>query len=216
MLICSPQHALTTACIFFHRFYMRKPLQASRSGPGWSHYELAATCVFLACKTEECLRKLQAIVDAAMASLDKSHEGQTRWADRSFRANHSSHEFVKWRDLILLHEETLLITLCFDLVTPQPHAILVRAIRLLHVDKAIGRLSWTVLNDCLRDPTCILFDAPVLAAGAFLKACTVSGVDPATFYAAAPGALSRDAYQDWLDVFDVDETEAAGTLTTLH
>ena len=214
-----PQHVLTTACTFFHRFFMRKPLQISRSGPGWSHYEIAATCVFLACKSEESLRKLTAIVDAAMASLDKSPEGQARWAERSFRANQASHEFLKWRDCILLHEETLLTTLCVELIVPQPHAVLVRATRLLHADKPLARLAWTVLNDCLRDPVCILYDAPLLAAGAFRKACETRGVDPAMFYAGRPDAERvppEEAYLDWLDVFDVDEEEAQDALDAIN
>lgn len=207
------QHVMVAAATYFHRFFMRRPLQANRSGAGWSHYEMAATCMFLACKSEESLRKLSSVIDAAMASLDKSPEGQMRWADRSFRANPSSHEYAKWRDCILLHEEALLTTLCFDLVVPQPHETLVQAMRQLDVDKPLARLAWTILNDCMRDPTCLFFDAPVLAAGAFQKACALRNVDPAMFYAArphdAPPPLSdEDNYFDWLDVFDVDENEA--------
>ncbi|WFD22406.1 hypothetical protein MEQU1_001076 [Malassezia equina] len=207
------QHVMVAAATYFHRFFMRRPLQASRSSGGWSHYEMAATCMFLACKSEESLRKLSSVVDAAMASLDKSPEGQMRWGDRSFRANHSSHEYVKWRDCILLHEEALLTTLCFDLVVPQPHECLVQAMRQLDVDKPLARLAWTVLNDCMRDPTCLFFDAPVLAAGAFQKACALRHVDPALFYAARPHDAppprdDHDTYFDWLDVFDVDEEEA--------
>ncbi|WFC94884.1 hypothetical protein MBRA1_001522 [Malassezia brasiliensis] len=213
------QHVMSTAVTYFHRFYMRRPLQVSRSGPGWSHYEIAAACVFLACKVEEALRKLPAVVDAAMSSLDKSYEGQMRWAERSFRANQQSHEFQKWRDSILLHEETLLTTLCFDLVVPQPHEVLVRATQSLEVERPVARLAWCILNDCLRDPTWVLFDAPVLAAGAFQKACTLRNVDPANYYAArpldAPQVGPDDNYYDWLDVFDVDEEEAQSAMQAI-
>ena len=213
------QHVMTTAVTYFHRFFMRRPLQVSRSGPGWSHYEIAAACVFLACKVEEALRKLPAVVDAAMASLDKSYEGQLRWADRSYRSNPQSHESQKWRDSILLHEETLLTTLCFDLVVPQPHEVLVRATQSLEVERPVARLAWCILNDCLRDPTCILFDAPVLAAGAFRKACALRGTEPANYYAArpldAPKVAPEENYFDWLDVFDVDEEEAQAAMQAI-
>lgn len=213
------QHVVTTAATYFHRFYMRRPLQQARNGPGWSHYEIAAACVFLACKMEESLRKLPVVVDATMASLDKSPEGQMRWADRSFRSNHASHEYTKWRDCILLHEEVLLTTLCFDMVVPQPHEVLVRATRSLEVETEVARLAWTVLNDCLRDPTCILYDAPVLAAGAFKKACLARRVDPAMHYAARPRDATpvppEEDYLDWLDVFDVDEAEAQDALEAI-
>ena len=215
-----PQHVLTTACVFFHRFFMRRPLQISRSGAGWSHYEIATACVFLACKAEEALRKLSIVVDAAMASLDKSPEGQARWADRSFRSNHGSHEFTKWRDLVLLHEETVLTTLCFDFVVPQPHEALVRATRLLHVEKPLARLAWSIITDTLRDPTCIIFDAPVLAAGAFKKACIVYGTDPAMFYGArppnGPPVPPEEDYIDWLDAFDVDDEEAQSAFEAIE
>ena len=213
------QHVMVAAATYFHRFFMRRPLQVHRAGSGWSHYEIAAACVFLACKSEESLRKLPFIVDAVMASLDKSPEGQMRWADRSFRSHHGSHEFAKWRDCILLHEEALLTTLCFDLVVPQPHEALVRATRAMEVEPALARLAWTILNDCMRDPVCLFFDAPVLAAGAFLKACCERHVDPAMYYAARPRDAPRidaaDAYFDWLDAFDVDEDEAREAMTAI-
>ncbi|WFC98871.1 hypothetical protein MYAM1_001604 [Malassezia yamatoensis] len=214
------QHVMTTAVTYFHRFYMRQSLQVSRSGSGWSHYEIAAACVFLACKIEESLRKLPAVVDAVMSSLDKSHEGQMRWADRSYRANPQSHEFQKWRESILSHEETLLTTLCFDLVVPQPHEVIVRATQALQVEAPLARLAWCVLNDCLRDPVLILFDAPVLAAGAFWKACKVRETDPAMYYAARPADASprpsQEDYLDWLDVFDVDHEEAQSALDAIE
>lgn len=213
-------HVMVAAATYFHRFYMRRPLQVNRASGGWSHYEMAATCVFLACKSEESLRKVASVVDAAMSSLDKTPEGQARWADRSFRANHASHEYAKWRDCILLHEEALMTTLCFDLVVPQPHEILVRSTQRLQVAAPLARLAWTVLNDCMRDPTCLFFDAPVLAGGAFLKACRESGIDPAMYYAArpldAPPVDADDNYFDWLDVFDLDENEALAAVEAIE
>lgn len=82
------QHVMNTACIYLHRFFMRKSLQNGNAG--YSHYEVAAACVFLACKVEESHRKLPSIIDAAMASFDKSPAGQQRWMERSFRADPAS------------------------------------------------------------------------------------------------------------------------------
>lgn len=215
------QHVMVTAATYFHRFFMRRPLQVSRASGGWSHYEMAATAMFLACKSEESLRKLPSIVDAVMASLDKSPEGQMRWAERSYRANHASHEYAKWRDCILLHEETLVTTLCFDFTVPQPHECLVRATRSLEVEPAVTKLAWTILNDCMRDPTCLFYDAPVLAAGAFLKACHTLKIDPAMYYAARPHHAppvdkDEEDYFDWLDTFDVDDDEAREAMQAIE
>ena len=56
-------------------------------------------------------------------------------------------EFARWRDTILLSEETLLETLCFDLIVEHPHEILVKACSRLSVDAVLVRLAWTILND---------------------------------------------------------------------
>lgn len=85
-----PQHVMNTACIYLHRFYMRKPLEHGPNKIGHSHYEIAATCIFLACKVEESHRKLPSVIDAAMASFDRSPTGNQRWAERSFRADPAS------------------------------------------------------------------------------------------------------------------------------
>ncbi|CCF51893.1 hypothetical protein NDA11_004095 [Ustilago hordei] len=202
------QHVMNTACIYLHRFFMRKPLEYGPNKLGYSHYEIAATCVFLACKVEESHRKLPSVIDAAMASFDKSPAGNQRWAERSFRADPSSKEYARWRDIVLLSEETLLETLCFDLIVEHPHEILVKACSRLTVDAWLVRLGWTILNDSLRDSTCVMFEAAVLAAGAFHQACKTSNLDPAKFTAKwSKGEEERQL--GWQDVFDVDEQEAA-------
>ncbi|SPO26670.1 related to C-type cyclin [Ustilago trichophora] len=204
------QHVMNTAAIYLHRFYMRKPLEYGPNKIGHSHYEMAATCVFLACKVEESHRKLPSVIDAAMASFDKSPAGAQRWMERTFRADPSSKEFARWRDIILLSEETLLETLCFDLIVEHPHEILVKACSRLSVDTPLVRLAWTILNDCLRDATCVMFEAPVLAAGAFYRSCQTSQVDPSKFVAKWSGKEQEGERQlTWIDVFDVDESEAA-------
>ncbi|KAN0065199.1 hypothetical protein ACQY0O_001696 [Thecaphora frezii] len=216
-----PQHVLSTACIFFHRFYMRKPLQYGPARLGYSHYEIAAACIFLSCKVEETHRKLPFIIDATMASLDKSPSGLQKWAERTYRADPNSKEYGRWRDIILVSEEVLLEALAFDVIIDHPHEILVKATYRLGVDKSVARLAWTILNDCMRDPTCVMFEAPVLAAGAFKKACAAMEVDPNTFRASRPppppteaeadaakSARPEGASLDWKAVFDVDEDEA--------
>lgn len=53
-----------------------------------------------------------------------------------------------------------------------------------------------------------MFEAPVLAAGAFHRACKTLNVDPAKFTAKwSKGEEERQL--GWEDVFDVDEQEAA-------
>lgn len=113
-----PIHVASAAAIFLHRFYMRfsfpsrtgaMPVQADRfPGP-----EVAATCVFLACKTEEVPRRLASVVEAIMASLDKTDEGREAFEHRDFarkygkaslRVNHSGEEFHTYRMIIDEHD----------------------------------------------------------------------------------------------------------------
>lgn len=98
-----PQHVMNTAAIYLHRFFMRKPLEYGPNKIGHSHYEIAATCVFLACKVEESHRKLPSVIDAAMASFDKSPAGAQRWLERSFRADPSSKVRALMSDLTCKH-----------------------------------------------------------------------------------------------------------------
>ena len=53
-----------------------------------------------------------------------------------------------------------------------------------------------------------MFEAPVLAAGAFYRACLTSQVDPSKF-TAKWGKGEEERQLGWTDVFDVDEAEAA-------
>lgn len=53
-----------------------------------------------------------------------------------------------------------------------------------------------------------MYEAPVLAAGAFYQACRTSKVDPAKF-SSKWGRADEERQLSWTDVFDVDESEAA-------
>lgn len=48
---------------------------------------------------------------------------------------------------MLVSEETVLETLCFDLIVEHPHEILIKACSRLMVDASLVRLAWTIIND---------------------------------------------------------------------
>ena len=54
-----------------------------------------------------------------------------------------------------------------------------------------------------------MFEAPVLAAGAFYRACQTSQVDPGKFTAKWTSQDGEEHELGWTDVYDVDEDEAA-------
>ncbi len=64
--------------------------------------------------------------------------------------------------------------------------------------------------DCsLRDATCVMFEAPVLAAAAYYSACQKLQVEASKFSARWPHKDADGRLLTWMDVFDVDEAEAA-------
>lgn len=62
----------------------------------------------------------------------------------------------------------------------------------------------------MRDPTCVMYEAPVLAAGAFVRACQATATDISTFSAewTSDSDDAEERRMPWTDVFDVDQHEA--------
>ena len=79
---------MSTASVFFHRFYMRRALPRDvreRAHDTFTFQEMAPTCIFLACKVEETHRKLHGVVEATMAVLDRSPAGIELAETRSYK-----------------------------------------------------------------------------------------------------------------------------------
>ncbi|KAJ1941270.1 hypothetical protein FBU59_003549, partial [Linderina macrospora] len=76
-----PQITTASACVFLHRFFMRHSLKE------YHHYNIAATCLFFACKSEETLRKLDDFIPIIV-----------HYASKGMRtAPPGTLEFDKWR-----------------------------------------------------------------------------------------------------------------------
>lgn len=67
-------------------------------------------------------------------------------ADRVWRLSYLNQEYRRWKDIVLLHEERLLETLCFDLIVEQPHPVAIRTCQRLGVDREMARLTILILN----------------------------------------------------------------------
>jgi hypothetical protein len=84
-------HVMTTAAMFFHRFYMRRslPKEQTRERPHdtFTFQEMAPTCIFLACKVEETHRKLHGVVEATMAVMDRTPQGLEIAEARAYKAD---------------------------------------------------------------------------------------------------------------------------------
>lgn len=198
-------HVTCTASMFFQRFFMRK--QMSKEGSARSHDtfafpEMAPTCVFLACKVEETHRKLHSIIEATMAVMDRTPVGIQRCEAHMYRADTSSRDYQRWRDIVLLQEERLLEALCFDLIIDQPHPIAIKGSMRIGVSRDMAQLTILLLNTFLYGAICLFYDSATLAACAFFKACQYTGKDPQSY-------LVGTSYAEhaWSEAFDVELEE---------
>ncbi|KAL1841632.1 hypothetical protein VTJ49DRAFT_6809 [Mycothermus thermophilus] len=159
-----PQPTLWVAGVFFHRFYMRFSMVEEKGGI--HHYNIAATALFLANKSEENCRKTKNLIIAV-----------AKVAQKNIRLviDEQSKEYWKWRDSILAYEELMLETLTFDLMVDQPYRHLhemLGHLNLLH-NKRIRDAVWAFCNDaCLTVLPLMLTARDVAIAAIFFAATT--------------------------------------------
>ncbi|KAF8605236.1 cyclin-like protein [Ceratobasidium sp. AG-I] len=182
-----PVNAFVAAACYFHRFYMRNSIRDYNYRVNLT--DIAATCIFLATKVEECGRKLK---DVATTVIFKTNSNLK--PDTDLQALENSKEHKKWTENILVYEETLLDSLCFDLVVECPHSCLATVFN--SVDLGTGKYdifrileisitgdqnlddtqpldsivvnAWGIAHDTLRIPVCLFFNAKIIAASCFL------------------------------------------------
>ncbi|TFK76472.1 cyclin-like protein [Pluteus cervinus] len=146
---------MLTAATWFHRFYMRYSLE------DFHRQDVAASCIFLATKTEECGRKLRDVARICQAKITGVDPGQIA---------PDSKEVDQSQTTILLTEEVLLEALCFDFVVENPHAELVGLFDSCNVDPLIQEYAWSLAHDSYRTPLCILYPPKVIAAACYILA----------------------------------------------
>ncbi|QPG73771.1 hypothetical protein FOA43_001085 [Brettanomyces nanus] len=105
-----------TASYYYHRFYMRRDFSY------YHYFEIAATCLFIACKAEECRRKLADVVKVC-ASI-------AMWGKMNDTIDEDSKIYWKWKDTITNLEELLLEVLCFDVTPENAYKVCLRSLDL--------------------------------------------------------------------------------------
>ncbi|KAJ7063274.1 cyclin-like protein [Mycena amicta] len=161
-----PTSAILTAAVWFHRFYMRFSME------DYHRQDVAASCIFLATKTEECGRKLR---DVARICQAKVH-GRELPAD--------SKEVEQCQAQILLTEEALLEALCFDYVVESPHSKLVDLFDAHDEDILVQECAWSFAHDSFRTTLCLHYPPQIIATACYVLAQRV--VD-------GPNSMSLDA-----------------------
>jgi protein BUR2 len=191
ILLKIPQLTLGTASVFFHRFYMRYSMVPEKGGI--HHYvrsslprsksfhdlkgsltspsleqNIAATALFLATKAEENCRKTKEIVIAVVKVAQKN---------ASLIIDEQSKEFWRWKDSILLYEETMLELLTFDVVLESPYTCLFNLLKELQIEqnKAMRNVAWAFLNDSCMTTLCLLMPPRDIAIASLYFAAKFNG-----------------------------------------
>ncbi|KAK0251301.1 hypothetical protein LTS16_018030 [Friedmanniomyces endolithicus] len=165
-----PQITLATAAIYFQRYLMRGSLKKARGDmPKLHHYQIAAISLFLATKVEESSRALKEMIVAFCRVAQKNP---------NLLIDDQSKDYWKWKDCILIHEDVMLETLCFDLTVESPHRQLFDLLKCYGVEhnKRVRNAAWAFITDGNNTQLCLLISSRTIAVAGVYAACRSYGV----------------------------------------
>ncbi|KAI1328310.1 cyclin-like protein [Xylariaceae sp. FL0255] len=166
ILLELPQITLYVAGVFFHRFYMRRSMVEEKQGI--HHYNIAATALFLANKTEENCRKTKDIIIAVAKVAQKNPK---------LIVDEQSKEYWRWRDSILMYEEVMLEALTFDVMLDNPHFKLYEflgQVGTIH-NKSLRHAAWAFCNDSCLTILPLVMDARDIAIASIFFSSNFTG-----------------------------------------
>ncbi|AQK45340.1 Cyclin-T1-5 [Zea mays] len=182
-----PQVTIATAIVFCHRFFLRQSHAKN------DRRTIATVCMFLAGKVEETPRPLK---DVILLSYEIIHKKDPAAVQRIKQKE----VYEQQKELILLGERVVLVTLGFDLNVNHPYKPLVEAIKIFKVaQNALAQVAWNFVNDGLRTSLCLQFKPHHIAAGAIFLAAKFLKVK-----------LPSDGEKVWWQEFDVTPWQLEG------
>uniref|UniRef100_A0ACD6A1A9 Uncharacterized protein n=1 Tax=Avena sativa TaxID=4498 RepID=A0ACD6A1A9_AVESA len=139
-----PQVTIATAIVFCHRFFLRQSHAKN------DRQIIATVCMFLAGKVEETPRPLK---DVVLISYEIIHK-----KDPAAVARIKQKEvYEQQKELLLIGERLVLVTLGFDMNVHHPYKPLVEAIKKFKVaQNALAQVAWNFVNDGYAKITLIL------------------------------------------------------------
>mmetsp|Transcript_18666 Transcript_18666/g.40111 ORF Transcript_18666/g.40111 Transcript_18666/m.40111 type:complete len:470 (+) Transcript_18666:117-1526(+) len=191
ILLRCPQAVMATGQVLLQRFYCKKSLKE------FNVKRLSAACTYLACKLEECNKKMRDII-LVFDRLFKRSEGKSLTVMEI-----GSKEYHKAKDTIIRYERELLRAFGFIVHAEHPHKFVINYVHFLGGSKELIQLSWNVLNDSLRTSLCVRFKSEVVACGAI-------------FYAARKLQVPLPESVPWWEVFHCTTEQLVEVVCVLH
>ncbi|GJJ69505.1 cyclin-C [Entomortierella parvispora] len=143
------QQVIATAIVYFKRFYTKNSIRSTDPSL------VAATCIYLACKIEECPQHIKNIITEmkhALANLGGFDYDTSKVAEFEF---------------YLLEE------LEFYLIVYHPYRDLTLIAKELRMEESNLQTAWFVLNDSYRTDVCLLYAPHLIALAALYIICVV-------------------------------------------
>ncbi|KAG0046029.1 hypothetical protein BGZ83_008792 [Gryganskiella cystojenkinii] len=143
------QQVIATAIVYFKRFYTKNCVRSTDPSL------VAATCIYLACKIEECPQHIKNIITEmkhALANLGGFDYDTSKVAEFEF---------------YLLEE------LEFYLIVYHPYRDLTLIAKELKMEESNLQTAWFVLNDSYRTDVCLLYAPHMIALAALYIICVV-------------------------------------------
>ena len=198
-----PRVAISTAMVFFHRFYAKHAFQEH------DRFEVAVAALVLAAKTEEAPKKLNTVIQECYKLKTRAMQAGRLSKPLNSKDNESSssyldtkgEEFLKLKERILLLERIILHTIGFELSIDHPYKFFVEQIKKLifmnqlvyNSSKAeaksnseikskmmneLVQYSMSTANDSYQTSLCLQFGPNQIATSCVYLACMFSGVEP--------------------------------------
>ena len=152
VLLRAEQAVACTGQVLLHRFY------AKRSLTKFDVERVAATMVFLACKLEECPRRLREVINVF-------HRMTCRRRGAPLEPlHHLGQEYEDIKQDLIRTERHALREFGFCIHVEHPHKFVLNYLRMFELGKDVMQRAWNYANDSLRTSLCVRFRADAVAA----------------------------------------------------
>ncbi|KAF9323998.1 hypothetical protein BG006_000946 [Podila minutissima] len=150
------QQVVATAIVYFKRFYTKNSIRSTDPSL------VAATCIYLACKIEECPQHIKHIITEMKGALASTRHNSPYLGGFDYDTSKLA-EF----EFYLLEE------LEFYLIVYHPYRDLTLIAKDLKLEESNLQTAWFVLNDSYRTDVCLLYAPHMIALAALYIICVV-------------------------------------------